>query len=80
MDKNFWKGVLVGAGGLFVLSFVMSYLGVLPWILLGAGGVYGYYRITKKSPDQLPDPSSKVQQISEEVDRRIKEFRKSPRD
>ncbi|MEO1337665.1 MAG: hypothetical protein AAFV29_18620 [Myxococcota bacterium] len=58
----------------------MSYLGVLPWILLGAGGVYGYYRLSQKSSDQLKGPSSKVRQISEEVDRRIEEFKNSRRD
>ena len=75
MDGSFWKGVIVGVGGLLLLSMFMSIWGWVPWLLLGAGGAYAYYRFSNKQPPSLSDPASKVREIADEVDKRIDELR-----
>ncbi len=74
MDSNFWKGVIYGIGGMVVFLVFMNLWGWVPWLLLAAGGAYGYYRITNKKPPSLSDPANKARQLAEEVDKRIEEL------
>lgn len=75
MNWSFWKGVLVGVGGLLFLSMFMSLWGWVPWLLLGAGGVYGYYRLTRKQSPMLED-NDRIRQLTDEVDKRLEELRR----
>ena len=76
MNWSFWKGVLVGVGGLLLAGVLMNALGWMPWLLLGAGGIYAYYRYTNKTPPSLSDPANKARELVDEVDKRIDELRR----
>ena len=70
MDKSFWKGVIVGAGGLLLISMLTGALAWLPWVLVGAGAtMLGGYLLTKKSRSRLEDPVSKSRRLSDDFDK-----------
>ena len=77
MNWSFIKGVLTGVGGLLLFFWITSVAGWVPWLLLGAGGAYAFYRVSKSNPESLEDPASKARQIVDEVDKRIDDFRRS---
>ncbi len=56
MNKDFWKGVLTGAGGLLLVWMLLPFVSWLPWIALGAGGVYAVAYFSRRSK-RLPGPS-----------------------